>query len=117
MSASISENNISLTRGDTLVVDITISKLTRGDNGTVVEKDYVPQEGDTIRFALKKDLADQTPLFLKTIDPETLQLRLEAEETKLPVGRYIYDIELTTGIGEVDTFIGPATFRITDEVY
>lgn len=108
MSVIINGNDISLTRGDTLIINVAITK-----NGAP----YIPQEGDSIRFALKRQITDKTPLIVKEIDTETLQMVLEAEETKLPVGQYKYDIELTTAQGYVDTFIPPASFRITEEVY
>lgn len=45
MSSQISGTTISLTRGDTLLLTI---KLTKDG------KPYTPQDGDKIRFALKK---------------------------------------------------------------
>ena len=47
-----------------------------------------------------------------------MTLTLQPSDTKnLPFGNYVYDIELTTADGFVDTFIGPATFTLTGEVY
>lgn len=109
MSASISGTNISLTRGDTLRVTVNI------EQGGVP---YVPNPGDRIRFAMKRRIDDEEPIILKDIPTDTLLLRLESEDTKnLPFGTYKYDIELTTVDGDVDTFIGPSNFTLTDEVY
>lgn len=109
MSASIDGNRISLTRGDSLILNIVITK-----NG----ERYNPVEGDKVRFALKYQIPDDEPLILKDADMSTMTLTLDPEDTKeLPFGTYYYDIELTTVDGFVDTFIGPAVFRITEEVY
>lgn len=109
MSASIDGNRISLTRGDSLILNFTIKKN---------EEDYVPVAGDVIRFALKQQIPDDEPLILKTADNSSMTITLEPEDTKnLAFGTYVYDIELTTVDGFVDTFIGPAVFRITEEVY
>lgn len=109
MSASINGNAISLTRGDSLILHVNVMQN---------DEPYVPQEGDVIRFALKKNVNDENVLILKEIDLSSMQLIIEPEDTKeLPYGTYKYDIELTTVGGFVDTFIGPANFKITEEVY
>lgn len=109
MSASIDGNRISLTRGDSLILNIVITK-----NG----ERYQPVTGDVVRFALKQQIPDDEPLILKNADITTMTLTLDPEDTKdLAFGSYTYDIELTTVDGYVDTFIGPAVFRLTEEVY
>lgn len=110
MSASVNGDNISLTRGDSLIVNVQIVKN---------NEPYTPEEGDTIRFALNKDKTGKDePIIYKNIDPSTLQLIINPEDTKdLEYKTYYYDIQLTTVDGFVDTFIGPAKFRITEEVY
>ena len=109
MSASINGSDISLTRGDSLVLGITITK---GDI------EYTPVEGDVVRFALKHVIADDEPLILKTADISTMTLIIEPNDTKdLAFGTYVYDIQLTTHDGFVDTFIGPAKFNLTEEVW
>ena len=109
MAASINGNNISLTRGDTLKLTVTIMQ-----DGDI----YDVKEGDRIRFALKKNIADTECLIIKEIPNNTKLLHLVPSDTKqLPFGVYVYDIELTTENGDVDTFIGPAKFTLTDEVY
>lgn len=105
-----SKNTISLTRGDSLVLNV---EITQNDEL------YTPAEGDVVRFALntKKDLRTD-PIILKYIDTSTMQLLLEPSDTKgLDIGSYYYDVELTTADGFVSTFIGPAIFKITSEVY
>lgn len=109
MSASINGKDISLTRGDSLILGITITK---GD------VEYTPVAGDVVRFALKHVIADDEPLILKDADISTMTLTIEPSDTKdLAFGTYVYDIELTTYDGYVDTFIGPAKFNLTEEVW
>lgn len=109
MSAIITGSSISLTRGDTLYVQLRITKD---------DEEYVPVVGDQFRFALKKKITDAEPLILKSIPTDTLILKIEPEDTKsLSFGSYRYDIEYTSVDGDVDTFIGPATFNITEEVH
>lgn len=110
MSAQVNGSNISLTRGDSLILTISIKK-----NG----EDYQPVPGDVIRFALKESISDNLmPLIMKNVDIDTMSLTINPEDTKsLEYGTYFYDLELTTTDGYVDTFIGPARFKITEEVY
>lgn len=107
---------IVMTRGDTLMVKITI--LRDGE-------EYTPQEGDSVRFAVKSKLnstqtefVDANPLINKTIPNDTLILRLDPNDTKsLPFGDYTYDIEITFSDGVVDTFIANSKFSLKPEVH
>ena len=107
----INGTSIKLTRGDSFYCTVGMKNK---DDGT----DYVPQEGDVVRFALKKRYQDATPLILKNIPTDTLMLYLEPNDTKeMAFGSYVYDIELTKANGDVDTFIWEAEFEITKEVH
>ena len=108
-------NEITLVRGDTLLLQVNIKE---GDSY------YTPQEGDVIRFALKRaimkkdqtDYLDEKPLVITTIPNDTLQLRLNPQDTaKLPFGKYHYDIEIKMSDGFVDTFLS-GTFNLKPEV-
>ena len=65
----IHDNRIVMTRGDTLKTKINIVDADGNE--------YVPVEGDVIRFALKKDYSDPSPILTKTIPNDTLILHLE----------------------------------------
>lgn len=109
MSYSVSGTTITLTRGDTFVALISITK----QDGTP----YVPNDGDKVRFAMKAKYEDPEPLVVKDIPIDTLTLTLRPEDTKdLSFGKYVYDIQLTKADGTVDTFITKATIKITEEV-
>ena len=108
---SIKGSTIHITKGDTLdlVLDI------RYADGS----QYEVQEGDVIRFALKKKITDAGTVIVKEIPTENLRLRLEAEETKklrADWTPYVYDIQLTSGDGTVNTFIDKGRLFVTDEV-
>ena len=117
MSYEISGTTIRLTRGDSFYCTVGMSRA---------GEPYLPQEGDKIRFALKRDrltpgnaeYVDKRPLILKTIPNDTLILHIAPEDTKgLDFGQYAYDIEITFANGDVDTFIKAAPFILEREVH
>lgn len=106
---------ITLTRGDTLLAQLSIEY-----DG----EPYVPMEGDSLRIAVKHqelndartDYRDKEPLIKKNIPVGTLLMRLDPEDTKpLGFGKYAYDVEITFASGRVDTFIF-GTLTLTKEV-
>lgn len=106
----IENNAITITKGDTLETTIQISTSERDV--------FVPSSGDVIRFALKSSYKDEEPLIVKQIPNDTLVLRLESAETKLLTARrrpYVYDVQLTTPDGTVDTFLS-GTLTVVEEV-
>ncbi len=111
MSYTIKKTTIFLTRGDTFKAQISLTDKEGNP--------YQPEEGDTIRFACKKDYNDPDTevLILVDIPTDTLIMELLPEDTKdLPFGNYVYDIQLTTAAGEVDTFITKGVLTLTEEV-
>lgn len=110
---TIDGTRITMTRGDTVIIDVSITM----EDGTP----YIPQEGDSLRFAVKKDYFDDEVLILKDIPISTMQLRIDPEDTKpldmgAKKGLFKYDIQLTTADGRVDTVIPRATLVILEEV-
>lgn len=107
---SISGTDITLTRGDSLLLQIDITRDS---------EPYTPAEGDSIRFAMKQKYKDPDSAvkIVKTIPTDTLILEIEPEDTKdLLMGKtYVYDIQLTDANGRVDTFIN-GNFTIDNEV-
>lgn len=110
MSFYISEvnNKITLTRGDSFWAKVTVYDAEG--------KEYTPQDGDVIRFAMKKHYSDKKTLLLVEIPNDTLLLKIAPEDTKLfDFGLYVYDIQITFADGTVDTFI-KGKIDLTEEV-
>lgn len=106
----ISGTTITMTRGDTARISVYITDA-EGEP-------YTPGAQDAIRFAMKKDYKDAEPLLLINIPVDTMELIINPEDTKsLAFGSYVYDIELTTESGTVDTFIDRAKIKLTEEVH
>lgn len=100
---------IQMTRGDTFIATLTLKYAD--------DTDYTPEEGDEIRFALKRKYTDEETTIYKTIPNDTLILELEPNDTKtLSFGSYVYDIQITHADGKVDTFIDRARLVLTEEV-
>lgn len=96
------DNSIEMTQGDSLKIKIILRKK----NGIL----YVPEQEDSIRFALStvhKGELGYKLLLRKEIPLNTLELNLVPEETKnIPSNHiYKYDIQITHTDGTTDTFI------------
>lgn len=107
-------------------VNGTTIQITRGDSGyfqftpytvspTGERTEYVAQEGDSIRFAMKKKLSDSYEVLLtKEVDTTSFQMKLNPEDTEgLAFGTYYYDVQLTTAGGDIDTYI-PETGKVAE---
>lgn len=93
-------NNITLTKGDTMTLEVELTK-----DG----EPYEPVEGDTLRFALSKGYVGQSGyelIMTKAIPTDTLKFTVAAAETEvLQMTTYVYDVEITHSDGAVDTII------------
>lgn len=101
-------NDITLTKGDTLIFDVT---LTRGD------EPYILQPTDKLRLAVSKGYVGEAGyklMFTQAI-PETLTVVVPAEKTEMLFnGEYKYDIQFTFDDDTVDTVVS-ANLTITGE--
>lgn len=120
MSVTVNKNKIQMTRGDTFLAHVVLSRIIDD-----VKQEYIPSEGDAVRFAVKHktmnpnktEYLDTEPLILKNIPTDTMLLLLNPEDTKsLGFGEYVYDVQITMADGTVDTFITEEMFRLTPEV-
>ena len=105
----VQNTRITMTRGDTCRIHL---NLFTNDG-----EPYIPNENDIIRFAVKKQYSDESPLIYIIIPNDTLILTIHPSDTKeLPFGNYVYDIQITYADGSIDTFITKAKFVVEEEV-
>lgn len=106
---SVKNNRITMTRGDTCRIKITLND----DNGD----EYIPQEGDVIRFAAKKEYTDSVPVVSIEVPIDTMVLEIKPTDTKhLPFGNYVYDLQITFADGTVNTFVCKGQLKLDEEV-
>ena len=96
-------SNIYHTRGDTARLNVDITD----EDGEEVT-DY------TAMFSVKKKLKDEEYLFQQEVMGGVIVITHDMTKN-LPFGDYVYDIEVHTAEGEVQT-IGPAEYHLTADV-
>lgn len=105
----VTGNQIFLTRGDTLILTLSLSN----SDGS----EYVPAEGDSIFFRLKKFATYPALLIEKEIPTSSMILQLNPDDTaSLSFGDYHYEIEVVTADGMHDTVIADELFTIGKEL-
>ncbi len=103
----IQDNKISLTRGDTAYLNISVE---------IDGKPYDMQEGDALTLSIKKSTSDEMPVVQKMITSGTT-IHIEPQDTDdLAFGKYKYDVQLDKANGDVFTIIEPTAFVILEEV-
>lgn len=107
MSYSVDGTKITMTRGDTVRIQVAID---------IDGEEYTPAEGDVVRFAAKKAWTDEEPCILIDIPTDTLVLTINPEDTKqLEFGAYNYDLQITFANGDVATFVTKAKLKLEEE--
>lgn len=105
----ISNRTISLTRGDTARITVTVTNEITGE-------EYVIGPGDTLKFSVKKTVSDPDYTF-QIVSEESSMIHIQPEDTReLESGKYLYDIELTTTLGDVYTVVPISTLEIVDGI-
>ena len=100
-----SENNITLTRGDTAILTLTVKK-----NGS----DYDFSD-DLTQFTVKRNTVTSELVFQKTFTGTSIQI--DPSDTKdLYYTDLKYDVQLITPDNEVYTVITPHDFIVAEEV-
>lgn len=104
---TIKDNQIFLTRGDTMYIKLSLEN----EDGT----DYIPVTTDRIYFRLKKFATYREILIEKQISNMILELT-PADTINLDFGTYRYEIELVTGDDRHYTVICDEPFTIEKEI-
>ena len=92
---------------------------------TIIKKDtasfdvaldnYNLETGDSVTFTVSKQVEEEEPILQKTVTDFVdgiATIKLTKEDTNIEVGTYLYDIQIDTQDGRVDTVIGPAKFAV-----
>lgn len=101
------DGDISLTRGDTAYISLNLT-----NNG----EPYEFKDGDTVTFTVKENYDEEENYLFQKVVAAGDTIVIEPIDTKpYEYGRYIYDVQVNTAVGEVFTVIGPGTFKLTKE--
>ena len=101
-----SKNNIRIVKGDTALIDFKLDQ-------------YYLKEGDIVYFTVKSSFENSTPDIQVVVDEfidGKAKIQLTSEMTKIEAGNYYYDLQVSLSNGIVDTVIGPARFKVINEV-
>lgn len=105
----IFHNRIHLTKGDTAFIEL---DLRDQDDRT-----YIPAETDRIIFRVKRSPSAKEVYIEKEIDPNTLVLVLNAEDTiNLPFSHLKYEVEVINDAGYHFTAIENTEFEVGVEL-
>ena len=105
----VSGNKIELTRGDTMILEVTLQDE--------MGQSYTPIETDKVYFRLKRNATAKDMFVVKEIPTDTMILQLDAADTvNLKFGTYVYEIELVTSNDYHFTAIANEEFIISEEL-
>lgn len=94
--------------------------MIRGDTGTIdvnISANGVPYhilDTDKIVFSVKKSYETDTYAMQKTAESGKFKL-LHTDTNELSAGNYVWDMQLTTGAGDVVT-VGPGKLKLLADV-
>ena len=96
------KKRIKIVSGDTAIFDISVSG-------------YNFVEGDKVYFTVKKNIDDTENAIQKIVtkfDGNTAKVILCKEDTNIPAGIYLYDVQCSLINGIVDTVVLPTKFEV-----
>lgn len=105
----VSNNVISMTRGDT-------AKFTVPIKDQLNNQTYTIKTTDKLKFTIKKKVTDETALVSKEVTGDNKFQLNPADTNELSYGKYVYDVQLTNEFDEVYTVIEPTSFELLSEV-
>lgn len=103
----IDGTNITITRGDTGIFSLNIK------NASGQDYDF---SSDTVLLTVKANTYTSDKLIQKTVTYGENITIAPADTEHLNYGEYVYDVQLTTAGGIVDTIIQPSKFIVLPEV-
>ena len=112
-------NTITIIRGDSGYVTVTLVEVTTDEHGEVIETPYELKPGETLRFAAAKKwgAGEDECFIIRQIEGPEMKLYFYPEDTKpQKFGTYKYDLEFTNLEGFVDTILR-SELVISEEVF
>lgn len=98
-------NNITLTRGDTAVIDLAIT----------IDGEAYNYSNDLVQFTVKKDTVTSDKILQKTFNGTSITID-PADTSGLDYQTLKYDVQIITQSGDVFTVIPPRNLTIAEEV-
>jgi hypothetical protein len=92
----------------------TLSMIAKDTGDFVISlKNYLLDEGDTVYFTVNDGVERGKPRIQKIItqfNDHKAFVRLSTDDSDIPIGNYLYDIQVSAADGRVDTVLGPRMF-------
>lgn len=92
---------------------------------TIVKKDtasfnvaldnYSFVDGDKVTFTIAKEVEQETPIkqiIVEDFYEGVATVLIGTDDSDIEAGTYLYDIQVNTADGRVDTIVGPAKFKV-----
>ena len=92
---------------------------------TIIKKDtasfdvaldnYDLADGDKVIFTIAKEVEQETPIkqiIVETFTDGVATVIIDSEDSNIDEGTYLYDVQINTTDGRVDTVVGPAKFVV-----
>lgn len=98
-------NNITLTRGDTAVIDLAIT----------IDGEAYDYSNDLVQFTVKKDTVTSDKILQKNFNGTSITID-PADTSGLDYQTFKYDVQIITQSGDVFTVIPPRNLTIAEEV-
>lgn len=96
------KKRMKVVKGDTAIFNININN-------------YNFVEGDKVYFTVKKTIDDIENIIQKVVTDfkcNQVKIFLSKEDTNVPVGEYLYDVQCSLSNGIVDTVVLPTKFTV-----
>ena len=103
----IEGNVIAITRGDTGIFTLNI---------TDAQGNPYDYSHDEVLFTVKRNIDTTEKIMQKTVEYGQVVIIQPVDTATLPYGTYVYDVQVTTAGGVVDTVITPSRFLVKAEV-
>lgn len=98
---------------------VPVEEMRNGDNTVFIKRNgeevaYEMQDGDTLTFSVKRNINESDYVLQKTSKSNKVVFQ-HADTKDLQPGNYVYDIQVQTALGQVQT-IGPAKYVIQADI-